>query len=86
MKILVATTNEGKIREFEQIFAEKFEILTLNDLSIEIDVEEKYYYGPDKYMYKELKASMKNPETAYQWRRKYAVSYTHLTLPTILLV
>ena len=26
---------------------------------------------PDKYMYKELKASMKNPETAYQWRRKY---------------
>ena len=40
MKILVATTNEGKIREFEQIFAEKFEILTLNDLSIEIDVEE----------------------------------------------
>ena len=22
-------------------------------------------------MYKELKASMKNPETAYQWRRKY---------------
>jgi len=40
MKILVATTNEGKIREFEQIFAEKFEILTLNDLAIEIDVEE----------------------------------------------
>jgi len=40
MKILVATTNKGKIREFEQIFAEKFEILTLNDLAIEIDVEE----------------------------------------------
>lgn len=40
MKILVATTNEGKIKEFEQIFAEKFEILTLNDLSIKIDVEE----------------------------------------------
>ncbi len=40
MKILVATTNKGKIKEFEQIFAEKFEILTLNDLSIKIDVEE----------------------------------------------
>tara|TARA_B100000989_G_scaffold263923_1_gene216068 strand:- start:1227 stop:2258 length:1032 start_codon:yes stop_codon:yes gene_type:complete len=38
---------------------------------LETDVDEKYYYGPEKYMYKELKAVMKNPETAYQWRRKY---------------
>ena len=43
---------------------------SIRDL-LETDVDEKYYYGPDKYMYKELKASMKNPETAYQWRRKY---------------
>ena len=38
---------------------------------LETDVDEKYYYGPEKYMYKELRAVMKNPETAYQWRRKY---------------
>ena len=38
---------------------------------LEKDVDEKYFYGPDKYMYKELKASMKNKQTAYQWRRVY---------------
>jgi len=43
---------------------------SIRDL-LETEVDDKYYYGPDKYMYKELKASMKNPETAYQWRRKY---------------
>ena len=43
---------------------------SIRDL-LEPEVDDKYYYGPDKYMYKELKASMKNPETAYQWRRKY---------------
>ena len=44
--------------------------IDIRDL-LETDVDEKYYYGPDKYMYKELKATMKNPETAYQWRRIY---------------
>jgi len=43
---------------------------SIRDL-LETDVDDKYYYGPDKYMYKELKKTMKNPETAYQWRRKY---------------
>lgn len=43
---------------------------SIRDL-LEADVDQKYYYGPEKYMYKELKASMKNPETSYQWRRKY---------------
>ena len=43
---------------------------SIRDL-LETDVDEKYYYGPDKYMYKELQATMKNPETAYQWRRIY---------------
>ena len=36
---------------------------SIRDL-LETDVDEKYYYGHEKYMYKELKASMKNHETA----------------------
>lgn len=40
MKILLATTNLGKIKEFENIFPKKIEILTLEDLGIDIDVNE----------------------------------------------
>ena len=43
---------------------------SIRDL-LEKDVDEKYFYGPDKYMYKELKEGMKNKDTAYQWRRIY---------------
>ena len=42
MKILIATTNIGKITEFQEILNKKkiFEIFTLNDLNISVDVEE----------------------------------------------
>ena len=42
MKILIATTNVGKIKEFQEILNKKkiFEIFTLNDLNISVDVEE----------------------------------------------
>ena len=42
MKILIATTNIGKIKEFQEILNKKkiFEIFTLNDLNISVDVEE----------------------------------------------
>ncbi|MBK90298.1 MAG: non-canonical purine NTP pyrophosphatase, RdgB/HAM1 family [Chloroflexi bacterium] len=40
MKVLVATTNLGKIKEFEGIFPKNIEILTLRDFNIDIDVEE----------------------------------------------
>ncbi|MFL2649374.1 MAG: RdgB/HAM1 family non-canonical purine NTP pyrophosphatase [SAR202 cluster bacterium] len=42
MKILIATTNIGKIKEFQEILNQKkiFEIFTLNDLKINEDVEE----------------------------------------------
>ena len=40
MRILVATTNLGKIKEFQDIFPSKIEILSLKDLNIDIDVVE----------------------------------------------
>ena len=41
MKLLVATTNSGKIREFKEILSKKnIQVLTLNDININIDVDE----------------------------------------------
>ena len=40
MRILVATTNLGKIKEFQDIFPSKIKILSLQDLNIDIDVVE----------------------------------------------
>ncbi|MBL06973.1 MAG: non-canonical purine NTP pyrophosphatase, RdgB/HAM1 family [Chloroflexi bacterium] len=40
MRVLVATTNLGKIREFRDIFPSKIQILSLKDLDINIDVNE----------------------------------------------
>ena len=34
MRVLVATTNLGKIKEFQDIFPSKIEILSLKDLNI----------------------------------------------------
>jgi len=40
MRILVATKNLGKIKEFQDIFPSKIKILSLQDLNIDIDVVE----------------------------------------------
>ena len=40
MRILVATTNLWKIKEFQDIFPSKIKILSLQDLNIDIDVVE----------------------------------------------
>jgi XTP/dITP diphosphohydrolase len=42
MNILIATTNKGKLNEFQKIFNvnESIKLFTLNDLSIKIDIEE----------------------------------------------
>ena len=39
VKLLLATSNEGKLREIRQIM-EGYTILSLKDVSIDIDVEE----------------------------------------------
>lgn len=35
------------------------------------EVSENFYYRQDKYMYPELRKTMKSSETLYQWRRQY---------------
>lgn len=46
-------------------------------------VEDKFYYGEDKYMYEELKSSMKNRDTVYQWRRQYVRENKSNVCPTL---
>tara|TARA_R110000824_G_scaffold263142_1_gene451777 strand:+ start:1922 stop:2902 length:981 start_codon:yes stop_codon:yes gene_type:complete len=46
-------------------------------------VDEKYYYREDKYMYGELVGNMKDPNTVYQWRRKYVRENKSGVCPTL---
>ena len=47
------------------------------------DVDEKFYYRQDKYMYKELVKVIKNPDTAYQYRRVYVRENKNNQVPTL---
>ena len=46
------------------------------------EVAEKYYYKKTKY-YPELKRTMRNPNTVYQWRRKYVRENKNGLCPTL---
>lgn len=47
-------------------------------------VSQKYYYRADRcHFYDELAKSMKNPETIYQWRRKYVRENKSNVVPTL---
>lgn len=47
------------------------------------EVPEKYYYGPESSLYKDLKDHIKNPNTVYQWRRKYVRENKKGVFPTL---
>jgi DNA (cytosine-5)-methyltransferase 1 len=46
-------------------------------------VEDKFYYGKDKYMYEELKDTMRSTDTIYQWRRLYVRENKNNVCPTL---
>mgnify|MGYP001186526360 CR=1 FL=1 len=50
---------------------------------LENSVDEKYVYGPEKYMYKELVRDMVSEDTLYQWRRKYVRENKNNVCPTL---
>ncbi len=45
--------------------------------------DEVYFYREDKYCYPELKRSMTNPDTVYQWRRQYVRENQSGVCPTL---
>ena len=47
------------------------------------EVEEKFYYKQDAYMYKDLKKNIKSWDTVYQWRRVYVRKNKSNECPTL---
>ena len=70
---------------FNQIFPPKIKNKT-NHIEKYLEtnrVDERYYYGPEKYMFNELKETMKSKDTVYQWRRKYVRENKSDVCPTL---
>lgn len=70
--------------DFEFVFPEKEELnKEVKDLIIKEKVDEKFYYGEDKYMYQMLKDEMKRDDTIYQFRRQYVRENKSNVCPTL---
>jgi DNA (cytosine-5)-methyltransferase 1 len=57
--------------------------MKISDILINKDVDEKFYYREDKYMYPKLKAEMIKMDTVYQWRRQYTRENKSNVCPTL---
>ncbi|QOD60712.1 DNA (cytosine-5-)-methyltransferase [Polaribacter haliotis] len=55
----------------------------IKDILIKDEVDSKFYYGEDKYMYSMLKESMKRDDTVYQFRRQYVRENKSNVCPTL---
>ena len=65
-------------------FPEKEQLTkTVKDLVSKEKVEEKFYYGEDKYMYNMLKREIKKTDTIYQFRRQYVRENKSNVCPTL---
>ena len=71
--------------KFNQIFPPKEKIKTdhISKYLEKNKVDDKYYYGPEKYMFNELKETMKSKDTVYQWRRQYVRENKSNVCPTL---
>ena len=47
------------------------------------EVDDRFFYGEEKYMYKELKGTIKSKDTVYQWRRQYVRENKSNVCPTL---
>jgi DNA (cytosine-5)-methyltransferase 1 len=55
----------------------------IKDILIRDEVDTKYYYGQDKYMYPMLKETMRRDDTVYQFRRQYVRENKSNVCPTL---
>jgi len=55
----------------------------IENIILEEKVDKKYYYGPDKYMYRTFTKEMKSRSTIYQWRRVYVRENKNKACPTL---
>ena len=71
-------------REFRMLFPPK-KVTTMKDFKKMMgkEVDDKFFYKKDKYMYKELKENIKSKDTFYQWRRQYVRENKSQVCPTL---
>ena len=48
-KLIFATGNQGKVKEFRQILGDKYEVLSLKDIGLDIEIERKNISGKCYY-------------------------------------
>lgn len=53
------------------------------DMLETVEIEERYYYKQNSYMYKDLKKAITSSDTAYQWRRVYVRENKSNECPTL---
>ncbi|MCA0152524.1 DNA (cytosine-5-)-methyltransferase [Winogradskyella vincentii] len=69
---------------FEFNFPEKEELTqTIQDVITNEKVNDRYYYGEDKYMYPMLKETIRRDDTVYQFRRQYVRENKSNVCPTL---
>tara|TARA_Y100000817_G_scaffold237610_1_gene189694 strand:+ start:3089 stop:4084 length:996 start_codon:yes stop_codon:yes gene_type:complete len=72
-------------KKFSELFPPQKEVFT-NHISHYYEsqhVNNKYYYGEEKYMYEDLEKSMTSKDTIYQWRRIYVRENQKSQCPTL---
>ncbi|MCA0131145.1 DNA (cytosine-5-)-methyltransferase [Winogradskyella alexanderae] len=70
--------------EFKFKFPEKEDLTkTIQDVVTNEKVDDRYYYGEDKYMYPMLKEAMRRDDTVYQFRRQYVRENKSNVCPTL---
>lgn len=69
---------------FEFNFPEKEELTqTIQDVITNEKVNDRYYYGEDKYMYPMLRETIRRDDTVYQFRRQYVRENKSNVCPTL---
>ena len=56
---------------------------TIKDVLVHEEVDEKFYYREDKYMFPMLESEMKRDDTVYQFRRQYVRENKSNVCPTL---
>ncbi len=81
---IVAFRQEEDKKNFEMPLPVPLSNTIRDVIDFENSVPEKYYYKKEKCcFYDELVEAMKNPETIYQWRRKYVRENKSNVVPTL---
>lgn len=81
---IVAFKNEEDRKNFEMPEVIPLKRTIRDVIDFVSPVAEKYYYTPEKCcFYNKLTEDMKNPDTIYQWRRKYVRENKSNVVPTL---